>query len=322
MEAIKEILSIDELLQLDLGTLSGNWKSDVEERLRSYKDAFVSYEDRIGPGFLLISSELKRYVDNNITGFLKENIQQLTSGRFENIYCDVRLYPDGREFELYDAESQWCGSQINAHVTFVIAVPESDKLDIVVGMELQALFEEDLDLEEPIYTNIEGIDNLSSLLNIEIVSEWMGGFKTDHFDPSSFAGLYFSTGFDACEADKFLEKEKQAQFSVIAGEVYSAEKSRHPDLPITLENYEIETCFLIAAFAQELDLLGIEAKALTREDSLFCLMRCDHVKTVSLTQSIKAHFDVIYDDGYQMSTVGNVLDFVFESLTDSVGSMD
>ncbi len=318
MEILKDILSIDELLQLDRGTLSGNWKSDVEERLRCYDDdAFVPYEDRIGPGFLLIASELKRYIDNNITVLLKKNIQQITSGRFKDIYCDVRLYPDDREFQLYDAESQWCGDQINAQAAFVVAVPEGDKLDIVVQMELRALFEEDLDLENPIYNNIEGIDKLSSLRHLGVVSEMMGGFKTDHFDPSTFSGLSFSTLIDACEADKFLESEKKAQFLVISDDVYDYKKPHYPDLPITLENYELETRSLLATFSLELGVSGIRAMALTRDDSLFCLMGCDHVKTVSLTQSLKAHFDVMYDDGYQMATVGNLLDFVFETLMDA-----
>ena len=93
---------------------------------------------------------------------------------------------------------------------------------------------------------------------------------------------------------------------------------KNPNLPITSGNLKKEIPNLIAALAREMGVENIDPKMLETSDSLYALMGFDHTKTLSLSQSIEAHFNVVgMVGGGRMVTVGNALDFAKEMIMDA-----
>ena len=91
-----------------------------------------------------------------------------------------------------------------------------------------------------------------------------------------------------------------------------------PNLPITFDNLKTEVPKLIAALARELGVENIDPKKLKSSDTLYALMGFDHTKTLSLSKSIQAQFNVIgMVGGDRMVTVGNALNFAEEMIMDA-----
>ena len=89
-------------------------------------------------------------------------------------------------------------------------------------------------------------------------------------------------------------------------------------MPITLDNFQTEVPNLIAALARELGVENIDPKMLESKDSLYALMEFDQTKTLSLSKSIQAQFNVIgMVGGDRMVTVGNALKFAEEMIMDA-----
>ena len=85
-----------------------------------------------------------------------------------------------------------------------------------------------------------------------------------------------------------------------------------------MDNLKTEVPKLIAALARELGVENIDPKKLKSSDTLYALMDFDHTKTLSLSKSIQAQFNVIgMVGGDRMVTVGNALNFAEEMIMDA-----
>ena len=314
MESIKQLISLDELKQFDRGTLTGDLKQSVLQKIKLHAKEFVSYEQRVGIDFLIISNEIKRYIDQNATDLLKAQVRDITDNRFTELYFDVRLYPRAREFDVFDENVGWAGSVIDVNVFPIICMPKNDKLDIVVGSEIVDLFSERLNFGEQPFNLIKNPKCIYPFLNIAKIAEILGTFQTDTIEPSYF-NMSFDIEVDALWEEEFLSQKNASNFRTLIRDWHCKQKPDLPRLSFNTENYQTETLSLIAALAHELGVKKIDPNKLERRTSLYALMGFNHTKTLSLTQSIKATFDVLAEyGGYEMITVGNALDFVQERL--------
>ena len=115
--------------------------------------------------------------------------------------------------------------------------------------------------------------------------------------------------FDACRKKDFQAMEKLLWLADSIGTLGEIEPE-DPNLPITFDNLKTEVPKLIAALARELGVENIDPKKLKSSDTLYALMGFDHTKTLSLSKSIQAQFNVIGKvGGDRMVTVGNALNF-------------
>lgn len=313
MELIEKLISLDELKQFDRGTLTGNRKQHVLQKIELHIKEFVSYEERVGIDFLIVANEIKRHIDQNVTDILSSQVRDITDNRFAELYFDVRLYPSGREFEVFDESSRWCGAQIDVNVFPIICMPKNDKLDIIVGSEIVSLFSESLNFSEQPFNLIKNQKCIYPYLNVAKIAEILGTFKTDTIEP--FFNMSFEIEVDALSEEEFLSQKNGSNFLKLIRDWHCTKKPRLPKLPFNTETYQTETLALIAALAHELGVKKIDPDKLERNISLYALMGFNDTRTLSLTQSIKAQFDVIADyGGFEMITVGNALDFLREQL--------
>jgi hypothetical protein len=312
MESIKQLISLDELKQFDRGTLTGDLKQHVLQKIKLHTNEFASYEERVGIDFLIISNEIKRYIDQNVTDLLNSQVRDITDNRFTELYFDVRLYPRAREFEVFDENLGWVDSVIDVNVFPIICIPKNDKLDIIVGSEIVNLFSESLNFNEHPFNLIKNPECIYPYLNIAKIAEILGTFQTDTIEPCYF-NMSFETEVDALSEEEFLSQKNASNFRTLIRDWHCKKEPHLPKLSFNTENYQTQTFALIAALAHELGVKKIDPNKLERNTSLHALMEFNHTRALSLTQSIKAKFDVVVDyGGHEMITVGNALDFVQE----------
>ena len=306
---------LDNLYEMDKGTLGQCGIEALQRELKENNLTYVPYPDRAGPGLCTVASEIKRELDQTVTPALRASISDMTDERFDDLYSDVRIYPVGEELTVWD-DNDWAGTVLNVLVSFVIAVPPDDKLDSFARLSLVSLFSDDP--SESIHDSVDDVYAFKKMLNVDVVSTIMGEISINHFHPPDFAGMSLEIIFDACRKEDFATMENAALGKPIQSNRLGQANPKDPNLPITLDNFQTEVPNLIAALARELGVENIDPKMLESKDSLYALMEFDQTKTLSLSKSIQAQFNVIgMVGGDRMVTVGNALKFAEEMIMDA-----
>ena len=307
--------NIHSLYEMDKGTLGQFGVKALNNELNEKNLTYRPYPERAGPGLCAVAAEIKRELDQTVTPALKASLMDITDKRFDNLYCDVRIYPEGKELAIWD-KNNWAGTVLNVLVSFVIAVPPDDSLDTFARISLASLFTDDP--LESLHGNIDDVFAFKKMLNVDVVSEIMGEISIDYFRPHNFDGMTMEIIFDACRKKDFQAMEKAAFGLPIQSERLGKSNPEDPNLPLTLDNLKTEVPKLIAALARELGVENIDPKKLKSSDTLYALMDFDHTKTLSLSKSIQAQFNVIgMVGGDRMVTVGNALKFAEEMIMDA-----
>ena len=307
--------NIHSLYEMDKGTLGQSGVKALNNELNEKNLTYRPYPERAGPGLCAVAAEIKRELDQTVTPALKASLMDITDKRFDNLYCDVRIYPEGKELAIWD-KNNWEGTVLNVLVSFVIAVPPDDSLDTFARISLASLFTDDP--LESLHGNVDDVFAFKKMLNMDVVSEIMGEISIDYFHPPNFDGMTLEIIFDACRKEDFQMMEKAALGLPIQSERLGKSNPKDPNLPITLDNLKTEVPKLIAALAREFGIESIDAKKLKSSDTLYALMGFDHTKTLSLSKSIQAQFNVIgMVGGDRMVTVGNALNFAEEMIMDA-----
>jgi len=308
------VSNMHSLYEMDKGTLGESGIKALKDELKEKNLTYRAYPDRAGPGLCTVAAEIKRELDQTVTPALKASLWDMTYERFDNLYCDVRIYPEGEELTIWD-DDDWAGKVLNVLVSFVIAVPPDDKLDSFARLSLVSLFSDDP--SESLHDKVDDVYAFKKMLNVDVVSTIMGEISIEYFRPPYFAGMTLEIIFDACRKEDFEAMEKAALGTPIQSERLGKSNPKDPNLPITLNSFKTEVPNLIAALARELGVENIDPKTLKSSDSLYALMGFDHTKTLSLSKSIQAQFNIIgMVGGDRMVTVGNALDFVEEMIMD------
>ena len=309
------VSNMHSLYEMDKGTLGESGIKALKDELKEKKLTYRPYPDRAGPGLCTVAAEIKRELDQTVTPALKASLWDMTYERFDNLYCDVRIYPEGEELTIWD-DDDWAGKVLNVLVSFVIAVPPDDKLDSFARLSLVSLFSDDP--SESLHDKVDDVYAFKKMLNVDVVSTIMGEISIEYFRPPYFAGMTLEIIFDACRKEDFAVMEKAALGTPIQSERLGKSNPKDPNLPITLNNFKTEVPNLIAALARELGVENIDPKTLKSSDSLYALMGFDHTKTLSLSKSIQAQFNIIgMVGGDRMVTVENALDFAEEMIMDA-----
>ena len=309
------VSNMHSLYEMDKGTLSKSGIKALKDELKENNLTYRPYPDRAGQGLCTVAAEIKRELDQTVTPLLKASLWDLTDERFGDLYCDVRIYPDGEELSIWD-ENDWAGTLLNVMVSFVIAVPPDDTLDSFARLSLVSLFSDDP--MESLHDKVKDVYAFKKMLDVDEVNTIMGEISIDYFRPPNFAGMSLEIIFDACRKEDFKVMEKAALGTPIQEKKLGKSNPKNPNMPITLDNFNKEIPNLIAAIARELGVENIDPKTLKSSDSLYALMGFDHTLTLSLSQSIGAQFNVIsMVGGDRMVTVGNALDFAEEMIMDA-----
>ena len=84
------------LYDADRGTLTTSGRNALVKTLQAQGLAYVPYPQRVGLGFATAASELKRALDTDVLPLFQTVVGAITEQRFSQVYCDVRLYPQGQ----------------------------------------------------------------------------------------------------------------------------------------------------------------------------------------------------------------------------------
>ena len=137
-------MTLDDLYPLyeaDRGTLSTEGQRSFLKEVQAQGLTYVPYAQRVGPGFATAASELKRALDAAVLPAFQDVVSRVTDQRFKQVYCDVRLYPQGLELAHW-AEGNWAGERLTVMVAFVLSIAPGDSLDSMARASLLSLFEE------------------------------------------------------------------------------------------------------------------------------------------------------------------------------------
>ena len=305
--------NIHSLYEMDKRTLGQSGVKALNNELNEKNLTYSPYPERAGPGLCAVAAEIKRELDQTVTPALKVSLMDITYERFDNLYCDVRIYPEGKELAIWD-KNNWAGTVLNVLVSFVIAVPPDDSLDTFARISLASLFTDDP--LESLHGNIDDVFAFKKMLNVDVAAR--SGRNFDRLFPPQFR-WYDPRDYLRCLPQKRLSGDEKAAFGLpIQSERLGKSNPKDPNLPITLDNLKTEVPKLIAALARELGVENIDPKKLKSSDTLYALMGFDHTKTLSLSKSIQAQFNVIGKvGGDRMVTVGNALNFAEEMIMDA-----
>ncbi len=300
------------LYEMDRGTVSAADRRRFLKLLQAEGQAWQAYALRMGPGFATAASELKRSLDADVLPAFQAVLERVTDSRFPRAYCDVRLYPQGREMDTWDG-GLWEGERLSVIVSFVLAIPSDDSLDSMARMSLLSLFEDAS--WDPQVKKLGKKGRLKALLNVDTVNAVLSDLVFEHFNPYQLDGFTLEIIIDGCPDSRFDRLALAARGDPI-------QKSRSgrtvfKGLPgtITPDNVETEVPVLIAALAKALGVQRLDPSLLQTGDSLYALMGFDDTLTRSLTASLSAHFDVLaVVGGTRMVTVGDAIEFARDTL--------
>jgi len=144
MKKISDVeINFSDVHSLDRLTLGRSNKTDLLKNMKLAGTPYVKYNKRVGEGLVNLSIEVKRLIDRNITGILKKHLPVATDGRFIDLYCDVRVYPQLEEPEslLEDIDPDW--QRLYVLVNFVISIPKTDSLDSMARASVLSFFQEE-----------------------------------------------------------------------------------------------------------------------------------------------------------------------------------
>jgi hypothetical protein len=308
-------MTLDDLYPLfdaDRGTLSTSGHRSFLKEVQAQGLTYAPYAQRVGPGFATAASELKRKLDAAVLPAFQDVVSRVTSQRFHQAYCDVRLYPQGQELAHW-TEGHWDGERLTVMVAFVLSIPPDDSLDSMARESLLSLFEESS--WDPQIKKLGKKGKLRERLNIDTVNAILSDMVFDGFNPYDLDGFELEIIIDGCPEARF----ERLRTSALGEAIQKARSTRTVfkgiPAPITLENAAQEVPVLIAALAKALGVKHLNPAALKLGDSLYALMGFDENLTLSLAGSIRMHFDVLtVVGGPGMFTVGDAITFAQEVL--------
>jgi hypothetical protein len=308
-------MTLDDLYPLydaDRGTLSTAGQRSFLKEVQAQGLTYAPYAQRVGPGFATAASELKRALDASVLPAFQDVVGRVTSERFTQAYCDVRLYPQGQELAHW-SEGHWEGERLTVMVAFVLSIPPDDSLDSMARASLLSLFEESS--WDPQVKKLGKKGKLRERLNVDAVNAILSDMVFEGFNPYDLDGFELEIMIDGCPAARY----ERLRTSALGEPIQKARSTRTVfkgmPAPITLDNAAQEVPVLIAALAKALGVKHLNPAALQPGDSLYALMGFDDKLTKSLAGSIRMHFDVLtVVGGPGMFTVGDAITFAQEIL--------
>jgi hypothetical protein len=308
-------MTLDDLYPLydaDRGTLSTAGQRSFLQEVQAQGLTYAPYAQRVGPGFATAASELKRALDAAVLPAFQDVVGRVTGQRFTQAYCDVRLYPQGQELAQW-TEGHWAGERLTVMVAFVLSIPPDDSLDSMARASLLSLFEESS--WDPQVKKLGKKDKLRERLNVDSINAILSDRVFDGFNPYDLDGFELEIMIDGCPAARF----ERLRVSALGEPIQKARSTRTVfkgmPAPITLNNVAQEVPVLIAALAKALGVKHLDPTTLRPGDSLYALMGFDEKLTLSLTGSIRMHFDVLtVVGGPGMFTVGDAIAFAQDLL--------
>lgn len=300
------------LFEADRSTISKADRRALINEIQALGLAYLPYWERVGPGFSTAASEVKRALDAAVLPSFQRVLGAVTHERFTQAFCDVRLYPQGKELSQWSA-GNWTGSRLTVMVAFVLAIPDDDSLDSMARASLLSLFEETS--WDPQVKKLGKKAKLRTLLNVDTINSILSDMVFEGFNPYDLDGFELEIVIDGCPATRFNRLRIDACGEPIqrARRMRTAFKGLPP--PITLDNVSEAVPRLVAALAQALGIKRLDPSALRPSDSLYALMGFDDSRTKSLVASIRMHFDVLLVlGGVEMFTVGDAINFARETL--------
>lgn len=318
MKKPAETVSNSEMYELDRGTASPKEKLRRLKILADNGTPYQSYSKRVGPGLEGISIELKRLIDRKITPALQENIGTILDNRFPEVYCDVRVYPDSKDEEVFsiDEENGWNDDNLHVLVNFVVSIPEDDSLDSMARATLLSFFqkEDDWTASDPKISKLKKKLKLYELLNIDVISEALGNLPLNGFDEDEYPGFNLEIDCDGVIDTKF----SKLKVAALGPEILS--KRIDPKGPleikeVTPKNAKKEVPVVIAKILEALGIPNIAPSKLKKTDNLYALCGYQDKTCLSLTKSFTMHFDVLTVIGAkEIISVENAIDFAIETL--------
>ena len=300
------------LYEADRGTLSTEGQRSFLKEVQAQGLTYVPYAQRVGPGFATAASELKRALDAAVLPAFQDVVSRVTDQRFKQVYCDVRLYPQGLELAHW-AEGNWAGKRLTVMVAFVLSIPSGDSLDSMARASLLSLFEESS--WDPQVKKLGRKGKLREQLNVDSINVILSDMAFEGFNPYDLDGFELEIMVDGCPEARFERLRTSALGEAIQKARSSRTVFKGTPAPITLDNAAQEVPVLIAALAKALGVKHLDPAALKPGDSLYALMGFDENLTLSLAGSIRMHFDVLtIVGGPGMFTVGDAITFAQDIL--------
>jgi len=316
MEFSMTEINFSDVHSLDRLTLGKSKKTDLLKKMKLAGTPYVKYDKRVGLGLVNLSIEIKRLIDRDITALLKKHLPVATDGRFNDLYCNVHIYPQLEEPDswLEEINSDW--QRLYVLVNFVISIPKTDSLDSIARASLLSLFQEESWVIDKKLNAARKRLKLWEKLNIDVVSELIGGAYFDEFPRDQFSGVnleidcdgVFENDFDNCLVHSRLVDYATKFDASLTEKAYAIEK-------LTSKNARKYVPFMVGGIANALGVKQLSPKKLKRTDNLYALMGFDDKLTHSLVQSIKVSLDVMeVIGGPTMFTLGDAIDFACETL--------
>lgn len=308
-------MTLDDLYPLydaDRGTLSTASQRSFLKEVQAQGLTYAPYAQRVGPGFATAASELKRALDAAVLPAFQDVVSRVTSKRFPQAYCDVRLYPQGQEMAHW-VEGNWAGERLTVMVAFVLAIPPDDSLYSMARASLLSLFEESS--WDPQVKKLGKKGKLRERLNVDSINAILSDMAFDGFNPYDLDGFELEIMIDGCPAHRFEHLRAAALGQAIQKARSTRTVFKGTPALITPSNAAQEVPVLIAALAKALGVKHLNPGTLEPGDSLYALMGFDEMLTRSLAGSIRVHFDVLtVIGGPAMFTVGDAISFAQEIL--------
>lgn len=308
-------MTFDDLYPLydaDRGTLSASAHRRFVKEVQAQGLTYSPYAKRVGPGFATAASELKRALDLSVLPAFLAVVSPVTHQRFTQAYCDVRIYPKGKELAFWNG-GHWAGERLMVMVAFVVSIPPDDSLDSMARLSLLSLFEDAS--WDPEVKKLGKKGKLSERLNVDTVNALLSDMIFDGFNPYDLDGFELEIMIDGCPMVRFESLRSSALGVAIRKERSTSTVFKGRPSDITLDNVEQEVPVLIAALAKLLGVKYLDPDAFKSGDSLYALMGFDESRTRSLIGSIRMHFDVLsVIGGPDILTVGNAISFAQEVL--------
>jgi hypothetical protein len=313
-----ESVSNAEIYELDRGTASTSEKARRLKVMEENNNPYKAYEKRVSPSLLNASIEIKRLIDQKITPTLLSNLGPILDKRFHDIYCDVKIYPNSEQQDVFAIDEEDGLSENNLHVlvNFVISIPKDDSLDSMARSTLLSLFQEEDDWTDSnqTFSKIKKKLKLYKLLNIDVISEKMGDIPFNDFDTDG-CGVNLEIDCDGVVCSKFEKLKNASLGSEIQSKRISQIEKPLELKEITIKNAGIEVPVLIAKILDALGTKNIDPAKLKKTDNLYALCAYQDKTCLSLTHSIRMHFDVLSIIGGQdMVTVQDGINFAIETL--------
>jgi hypothetical protein len=318
MKKYIESVSNAEIYELDRGTASPNEKVRRLKVMADNNNPYKTYEKRISPALLNASIEIKRLIDQNISPTLLSNLRAILDERFHDVYCDVKVYPNSEQEDDFsiDDEDGWSENNLHVLVNFVISIPKNDSLDSMARATLLSLFQkgDDWTASNPKFSKIKKKIKLYDLLNIDVISKKMGHIPFNDFDTEG-CGVNLEIDCDGVAYSKFEKLKNISLGPEIQSKRISQIKQPLELNQITIKNAKKEIPILIAKILDALGTKNIDPSKIKKTDNLYALCAYQNKTCLSLTSSIRLHFDVMnIIGGQEMVTVQDGIDFAIEIL--------